>query len=351
MSALDWLGFVHPGWLWALPLALLPWGVPGAAVLRPLRFAHLALWPADAASRALALALRAASSLGLAAMLLALAQPYRPAYEVQREGRGAEIVLLLDRSRSMDQSPMGSTGPMAGYTPTYGVTARHSAEERLTKAQLARRELSAFAARRPQDRFAMMVFSSRPLKVLGFTEKPAAIQAAIEAGAIGRGIGNTDIGAAVLGGLSLFEQRAYTGSRVLMLVSDGGDHLEVETRDAIAQALARHRVRLVWIYLRAPQSPGLEVEPGSDAEAANTVPEVFLHRFFRSLKTPYKAYEAGSPEALQQAIADVERLENLPITTTDTVPRRDLTGACLGLALACALALGWAARKELPAWA
>ena len=120
---------------------------------------------------------------------------------------------------------------------------------------------------------------------------------------------------------------------------------------AIAQALARHRVRLVWIYLRAPQSPGLEAEPGSDEEAASTVPEVFLHRFFRSLPTPYTAYEAGSPEALQQAIADVERLENLPITTTDTVPRRDLSGICLALALGCALVLAWAAHKEMPAWA
>lgn len=346
-----WLGFVQPAWLWLLPLALLSWAIPGAAVLRPLRSAHLALWPADGASRALAWALRLASSLGLAMLVLAAAQPYRPAYEVSREGRGAEIVLLLDRSRSMDQTPMGSAGPMRGYTPHYNLDARHSAEERMTKSQLARRELSAFAARRPQDRFAMMVFSSRPLKVLGFTEKPEAIQAAIEAGAIGRGIGNTDIGEAVLGGLTLFEQRAYTGSRVLMLVSDGGDHLEPVTRDAIAQSLARHRVRLVWIYLRAPQSPGLEVEPGSDAEAANTVPEVFLHRFFRSLSTPYTAYEAGSPEALQQAIADVERLENLPITTTDTVPRRDLSGVCLALALGCALVLSWAARKELPAWA
>lgn len=345
------IGAVHPAWLWALPLALLPWWRPGAGVLAPLRVPHRALWPADGASRWMGRALRAAASLGLALLVLALSEPYRPALEVQREGRGAEIVLLLDRSRSMDQSPLASTGPMAGYQPNYGQSARHGAEQRLTKAALARRELSALAARRPQDRYAMLVFSSRPLQVLGFTQKPAAIQAAIEAGSIGRGIGDTDIGEALLGGLRLFEGRPYTGSRVLMLVSDGGDHLEQAVREAIAQRLAAHRVRLVWIYLRAPRSPGLEAEPGSDAEAAGTVPEIFLHRFFRSLGTPYTAYEAGTAEALQRAIQDIERLENLPITYTERLPREDLGSVCLALALACAAGLAWASRRALPTWA
>jgi len=35
------------------------------------------------------------------------------------------------------------------------------------------------------------------------------------------------------------------------------------------------------------------------------VPEVFLHRFFGSMGTPYRAYEAEDPESLQKAIADV----------------------------------------------
>lgn len=35
--------------------------------------------------------------------MLALCQPYRPAETVPRIGLGAQIVLLLDRSRSMDE--------------------------------------------------------------------------------------------------------------------------------------------------------------------------------------------------------------------------------------------------------
>lgn len=347
----SWLDFIAPAWLWALPLALLPWQAGGAGVLRPLRFSHLALCPPDALSACLGRGLQLAASLALAGLVLALAEPYRPAYEVERQGRGAEIVLLLDRSRSMDQSQLGSAGPMAGYNPNFSIATRHSEEERLSKAQIARRELAAFAARRPHDRFAMLLFSTRPLKVLDFTQKPAAIQAAIEAGAVGRGIANTDIAQAMLGALALFERRPYTGSRVLMLVSDGGDHIAPEVRARLSQLLQQHRVGLVWIYLRSPLSPGLEADPGSGPEAADTVPEIFLHRFFSTLPTPYRAYEAGSPKALQQAIADIDRLENLPITYTDSVPRREFAPGCLGLALAAVLVLLWASSRELRTWA
>jgi len=346
-----WLAFIAPGWLWLLPLAALPWLERGVAVLTPLRFSHLALWPQDAASRTLARLLRVAASVAIAATVLALAEPYRPEYAVERQGRGAEIVLVLDRSRSMDQSQLEGAGPMTGYNPTYGVTARHSEEERLSKAQIARRELAAFAARRHEDRFAMLLFSTRPLKVLDFTQKPAAIQAAIEAGAVGRGIANTDIAQALLAGLALFEHRGYTGSRVLMLVSDGGDHIVPEVRARLAQLLQQYRVSLVWIYLRSPLSSGLEADPGSAPDAADTVPEIFLHRYFKSLPTPYRAYEAGTPKALQRAIADIDRLENLPITYTDAVPRRDLAPWCLGLALAAVGGLMWASFKEVRAWA
>lgn len=345
------IGFIAPGWLWLLPLAALPWLHAGSSVLSPLRFSHLALWPPDRASQWLMLALRGGASLGLAALLLALAEPYRPGHEVERQGRGAEIVLVLDRSRSMDQSQLEGSGPMTGYNPTYSVAARHSEEERLSKAQIARRELAAFAARRHEDRFAMLLFSTRPLKVLDFTQKPAAIQAAIEAGAVGRGIANTDIAQALLAGLALFERRAYTGSRVLMLVSDGGDHIVPEVRARLAQLFQQYRVSLVWIYLRSPLSPGLEADPGTAPDAADTVPEIFLHRYFKSLPTPYRAYEAGTPKALQQAIADIDRLENLPITYTDAVPRRDLAPFCLGLALMCVGGLLWASWRGLPAWA
>jgi mxaC protein len=350
MAGGAWLAFTHPAWLWALPLGGLPWLGHGMATLRPIPFASVQRLPADRPSQVLAWGLRAAGSLAIAATLLALAHPYRPEYEQERQGQGAEIVLLLDRSRSMDQSQLSSTGPMANYTPNYSIASRHTEEERMTKAEVARRALAQFAARRHNDRFAMIMFSTQPLKVLDFTQKPDVIQAAITAGAVGRGVSNTDIGQAMLAGLALFEGRPYTGSRVLLLVSDGGDHIEPEVRDRLAQLLRKHRVGLNWIYIRSPLSPGLNADADMAPDAADTVPEYFLHRFFKTLATPYRAYEADNAQAVDRAIADVDKLENLPITYTDTVPRRDLSPACLAVALLAAGALLLAKRAELPAW-
>ena len=76
-----------------------------------------------------------------------------------------------------------------------------------------------------------------------------------------------------------------------------------------------------------------------------------LDRFFAGLGVPYKAYEVDNPDALRRAVADVNRLENLPITYLDTVPRRDLSQVGYGVALACVLALLGANLLEIKRWA
>jgi mxaC protein len=344
---------VHqPLWLWLAPLALLPWLV-GAG--RPLSNTWVTLLPRDVASEALHAALRAAATLAIAALVIGLAGPYRPEYPVERVGRGAEIVLVLDRSRSMDERFAGNAGPGGPPAGTgnaaveYYLRLRHGSAE--SKGQVARRVLSTFVAQRPEDRFGMIVFSTLPMRVLEFTAKAEVIQAAIAAGNVGRGLSETDIGAALLEALSYFEDRAYTGSRLIMLVSDGGDRLDPDVRERIAFLARKHRVGLTWLYIRTRNSPGLMQGVDDPPAAADTVPEYFLHRFFQSLGTPYRAYEAENPEALAQAVAEVNRLENLPITYTDTIPRRELAPWCWGAALAGVLVLLAARRLELRSWA
>lgn len=350
------LAFDQPAWLLLLPLALLPLLQAGGATLQS---AWAAGAPRDTASRLLQAALRAAGVLAIAATVAALAGPYRPEDEVERVGRGAEIVLVLDRSRSMDERFAG--GRAAGPAPKgtgpealdYYMRLRNAPAE--TKGQAARRLLAEFAARRPEDRFGMVVFSTLPMPVLAFTQKPDVIQAAIAAGNIGRGLGETDIGLALTSGLGYFEDRAYSGSRILLLVSDGGDRIDPDLRERIARQAKKNRVAIYWVYLRTANSPGLmagATDPSKDVDAAlaDTVPEYFLHRFFQNLGTPYRAYEAENPEALRSAIDEVNRLENLPITYTDTLPRRDLAPWCHALALLAVLVLLAASLLEIRTW-
>lgn len=347
------MSFQHAWLLALLPLALIPLLAPA---VKPIGYSWTELLPRDRPSEAVRWGLRLAAALALAALLLGLAGPYRPEYQVERVGKGAEIVVVLDRSRSMDQSfaggraiglaAPGATGPEA----IERYARQNQSGIRDSKGKVARQMLADFAAMRAEDRFGMVLFSTLPIRVLDFTQKQEVIQAAITAGNIGRGLSETDIGLALQMALSYFEDRPYTGSRIVMLVSDGGDHLDPDVRERVTYLSRKLRVSLYWIYIRSSRSPGLMVDASEPPANADTVPEYFLHRFFQGLGTPYRAYEAENPQALQKAIEDVNRLENLPITYLDTVPRREVAAWCYGFALACVLLLVGANLVEIKEW-
>ena len=214
-------------------------------------------------------------------VVLGLAAMTRGETKVERLGQGAEIVLLLDRSRSMDQSFYTETR-VEDLRPTLASPTRES------KTSVARRLLSQFIAKRPDDLFGMVIFSTLPIQVLDFTQKQEVIQAAIAASAVGKGIGDTDLGLGLERALSLFDGRPYTGSRIILLVSDGGAHLDVATRERLARLVKQHRVSLYWIYIRSFRSPGLLADKDVDAQTADTVPEHFLHKYFSGIGTPYR---------------------------------------------------------------
>jgi len=342
--------FDDPWLLWLLPLAVLPWLARSNVALSN---GWLAFAPHDGASRALGWALRAAVSLAIVALVAALAGPYRPETTLERIGQGAEIVLVLDRSRSMDQGFAPRTPPgVRGTGPealTYYMTQGRGRE---SKGQVARRLLAEFARQRPDDRFAMVVFSTLPIRVLDFTRQPDAVQAAIAAGNVGRGLSETNIGRALDAALDPFEGRPYAGSRIVMLVSDGGDRLDPDTRELLAHRLRKLRVSVYWLYLRSANGPGLAPEPGDAAVAAvDSVPEMMLHRWLLGLPTPYRAYEAADAQALQRAIDDVNRLEKLPIAYEELIPRRELAPWGHGVALLAVLLLLAARALEIRRWA
>lgn len=327
------MSFEYPWVLALLALALLPF----LSKRRALRFSSLALIPKDPLSKLVGIVLWLCGGLAIAALALGLAQPYQRETAIERMGQGAEIILLLDRSRSMDQLFRSAQDNRTWSDTNYQ-----------TKAKAAARLLSEFAAQRTEDMFAMMVFSTRAIPVLHFTQKQNAIQAAISAGDEGKGLADTEIGGALEAALELFASRPYQGSRAILLVSDGGAHIDFETRGRIAHAMKRHKVSLYWIYLRSFRSPGLN--PEVSAEAAEAVPEYFLHKFFQSMGNSYQAFEAEDPQAMERAIAEIDRLENLPIRFTEIVAKQDLSQRFYGAALsACLLLLAFAA-VQLKEW-
>ena len=140
-----------------------------------------------------------------------------------------------------------------------------------------------------------------------------------------------------------------------LILSDEFDQRDIVTdlslgmRERIAHLLERHRVALYWLYLRSRNSPGIADEVDSTAPA-ETAPARALHTFFSGMGTPYRVYDSENPQALARAIADVNRLQNLPIRYHDLVPRRDLSALCYAAALALLVVLIAAKLLEVRRW-
>ncbi|HVY80993.1 MAG TPA: vWA domain-containing protein [Steroidobacteraceae bacterium] len=303
--------FAHPWLLLLLPLAVLP-------LLRnradSLGFSYVEWLPRDPVGRLAGWLWRALACLAIATTVIALAGPGRSQMQVTRTGHGAEILVLMDRSRSMDEKMMPSD--WRSIDPLSRLA--HLSRGR-PKSEVARELLDKFVVQRPDDRFSLMFFSTRPMNVVPFTQHDDVVRAGIAAGAAGRGLSNTDAGRALLAAIAEFDHREYSGSRIILLVSDGGTFLTDPIRKLIRSGLQRNRVSLYWIHLKSYNSPGLDSQ-GARADAA---PEVALHRFFLTLRTPYQVYEAEDPEGLAKAVADVGRQQNFPLDYVEQFPRAD----------------------------
>jgi mxaC protein len=197
--------------------------------------------------------------------------------------------------------------------------------------------------------FALFLFSGNPIAVLPLTEKQALVQAAIAAGSIERGLASTDLGNGLIRALEFFEGKPFTGSRIVMLVSDGAARLTVPVQDRIKYLLEKHRVTLYWLYLRTQFSPGLFAEMSSDT-AQDIAPEQIVHQFFSEMGLPYRAFSAEDPVALEKAIAAVNKLQNLPIRYQDIVPKRDLSNWCFGFGLLLLCVIAAARMSEIRQW-
>lgn len=324
------IGFAFAPALFALPLALLPlvirWLGASAVPRLDLRAVE---------GRGVGAVLIALAMLALAALVLGLAQPYLRGGSVTYRGIGTNLVLLIDRSSSMDDT-------FAGRSPQGG-------DE--SKAAAARRILMDFIAQRPDDRIGIAAFSTAPMLVLPMTESRTAIAGAIAALAE-PGLSQTDVGRGLTLAMEMAGEAPPGDARAVVLVSDGAAVIAPEVQTALRNLAARQQVNIYWLYLRTKGAKGIfEVPQPGQADTPHLRPERHLHLFLQSLRLPYHAFEADSPGAVESAVAEIGRMESRPILTRRPVPRRDLGWACYLLAaLSCgALAAArWLERRYAP---
>lgn len=310
MSPLD----VDHGWiLFLAPLALVPllW-----ATLRVSPVSSLLAAPDDRLSRGIGAGLKILGAIAVAASLLGAATPYLAGREVERIAEGAQIIMLIDRSGSMNET-------FAGRSPTGGEESKAAASKRI---------LARFVDGRRHDLVGIAAFSTSPMLVMPVSDHLSATKAAIDA--IDRpGLDYTNIARGLAMALAMFTAGEIDRSRAILLISDGAGVIDPKIADDLRAEFRKTNVNLYWLYLRTEGSKGIHDPLGADDETPQAAPERHLDLFFKSLGVPYRAFEAEGPEATEEALRQIDRLERRPMRYLERQPRRDLGAACFALAL------------------
>lgn len=323
------IAFAQPLALIAAPLALIPvftrW-------LKPSPVPHLDQRLDNGASRLIDRAISALGIVSIAALIIGIAGPYLKGGTVPYRGHGANLVLLIDRSSSMDDSFAGR--------------AASGSEE--SKSIAARRILQDFIAGRPDDRIGIAAFSTSPLLVLPMTTSRSAISAAINAQSE-PGLSQTDVGRGLAMAMDMMSDASTQGSRAIVMVSDGAAVLAPEVQKQLRELALEREVNLYWLYLRTEGAKSIfdDGQPG-ETNTPQTRPERHLHIFLQRLGVPYRAFEAESPQAVEEAVAEIDKMESKPILTERSVPRRELAWLFYLAAAVSASALTLARWLERP---
>jgi mxaC protein len=303
-----------------LPLVLLP------LLLSPQRlqgFSSIDGIEADPLSMAIDWGLRIAGALAITALILGIGGLHRLGRTIEKTGEGAHIVLLIDRSSSMDNT-------FAGRAPEGG-------EE--SKSAAARRLLKDFIVHREHDLVGVAAFSTSPMHILPMTDHKDAVMAAVDA--MDRpGLAMTNVGRGLALAFDMQEADTSPAARVIVLVSDGAAVIDRKVQEKLRAAFARRPINLYWLFLRTAGTPGISTLPApGEEDTPQAMPERHLDKFFKSLGITYQAFEAENPEAVGAAIAEIGKLERSPITYRERIPHEDLKTRAFALAFAAMLVL------------
>ena len=323
--------------LFLLPLALLPLILERE---HSRQYSWVDLLPHDPLSDLIGILLKVLSVLALLFIIIGIAGPHTAAQQVQRLGEGAQLVLTIDRSASMDD-------PFSGSVASASSTSNAHAGE--TKSAAARRLITDFVNQRKNDMFGMVTFSNQAMYVMPLNQSKESILAAIDA-AGGPGLFQTNIGSGLTTALGMFEKTPDSGSRAIILLSDGAGRMGAIAQQKIRDWLDRVHVTLYWIVLRQPGGVSIFDEDYKPQENQPLPPEIELHQYFKTLRSGYQPYEAEDPQSLAMAIEDINRKEKKPIHYLEEIPGNAYATHCFALAAAMVALLLSIKFLEVKSW-
>lgn len=307
------MSFTTPWVLWFLPLAFLPLLLNRT---HSRSYSWVDILPSDPLSDFIGFLLKVLAVIALIAIIIGIAGPHSLEQKIKRIGVGAQITLVLDRSASMDDPFSGGASSRVGET----------------KSVAASRIITEFVKSRQNDMFGMITFSNSAMYVLPLSDNREAILGAIQATA-GNALFQTNIGSGLSSAAGLFEKVPDSGSRAVILLSDGGGRISAEIEQKIKDWFDKLNIGLYWIVLRQPGGISIFDTTYKPPEDAPLPPAIELNEFFKTLKTPFHAYEADDPKSLAAAIADINQRERKPIQYLESIPGKDYSQVCFIVAM------------------
>jgi len=225
------IAFHNPELLWlllALPILILLRGRVGRTAA--IQFSSIAIArQVSGASRSRAGGvLFSLRLLGLAALVVALARPQLPQGHSEVEASGIDIVLALDLSGSMAALDLSENNDYS------------------TRVEMAKKVMTEFIERRPNDRIGMVAFAGNPYLVSPLTLNHDWLIKNIERLHLGIIEDGTAIGSAI--GMATNRLRDLPGkSRVIILLTDGENNAGSISPVAAAEAAATYKAKIYAI--------------------------------------------------------------------------------------------------------
>jgi len=320
-----------PELLWLLLLAFLPFFSYG---VKTFAYPSLQDWPKDKLSDNLRWLVKIVAACTVVALVIAAAAPFSEGGTETKVSKGAEIVVVLDRSGSMSEN-------LVRQDPRI----RHKSTTRI---QAARKVLLQFLDQRQGDTFGLVAFNASAIPVAPLSYDRELARAALKS-AESYSSGNTALSRALELGITYFEERPITATRVLMLVSDGDAKIKPEEQSVLKALLKRHQIQLVWIYVQHNDTHYLDVADLSRVDGAIDA-DVGLHKTFQSFEVPYHSFEVNSEKGLQRAIDEISHMTNKPTRYQYQLPRQDYGRYFYALAILLVLSLFWFRQQEIKSW-
>lgn len=305
----DYLQFVYPAWLYALPLLVVMAflrkrrGADGSIAHPTARFVEALARPSES------LAGRIGALLTLLAAMCLLVALARPQLVNEREVRnvsGIDIVVAFDLSGSMSFTDMRSQGTIAS---------------RLNAAKFV---ISKFIETRPDDRIGIVGFAGKTKSLCPLTLDHAlaidiiqntTVATQYQAGTINAP--GTAIGSAIAASASRLEARKETKSKIIILVTDGASNVGKISPIEAATSAAKLGIRIYTIAV-GTDSP----QTGNTRIAGNEFDEETLIKI--ASMTGGEHFRATDTNKLQLAFSSIDKLEKTEVKINTIKTEKEL---------------------------